>query len=51
MSELVKLSAFSGNWQGVIKEDGSMDVLGSYQVSTRPDWGWQECSKNGFTIF
>ena len=27
--------------QGVIKEDGSVDVRGSYQVSTGPDWGWR----------
>jgi hypothetical protein len=27
--------------QGVIKDDGSVDVRGSYQVSTGPDWGWR----------
>jgi len=27
--------------QGVIKENGSVDLRGFYQVSTGPDWGWR----------
>ena len=27
--------------QGVIKEDGSVDVRGFYQAPTGPDWGWR----------
>jgi hypothetical protein len=27
--------------QGVIKENGSVDVRGQYQAPTGPDWGWR----------
>jgi len=27
--------------QGVIKENGSVDVRGHYQAPTGPDWGWR----------
>lgn len=27
--------------QGMIKENGSIDLRGLYQVSTGPDWGWR----------
>jgi hypothetical protein len=27
--------------QGVVAENGDVDVRGFYQVSTGPDWGWR----------